>query len=253
MPPSLGERIIFSAIVCGILAIPVILMGGGIYETRRTSRIAAVASRLGLNFYHPHRMGLDLRPSDPQLLAALRGAKAAFGNLQIKNVMRAGLDASELAVFDLVCQVDKSWSAKTVAILMFSDFELPEFLLQPNNILVQLNNVTAGDVIRITHINGFDQKYVVRARCEDRVREFFDERITDFFTSHPGLKIQSLGNRLVIWTKRKRLSPSATEEFLKQLIELNEVVCRPTHPNLRHGWHTSDALCREMKSSLSVA
>ncbi len=206
----------------------VLIIGGAIYfEYRRGNSMKAAAERLGFSF-HPgqHLISEPLKRAEFDLFSQ--------GEPNIKNRMEGERDGDRISVFDF------SYPARTAGegergtplsddhqgmetrsqsvIWVQGKPALPDFDLSPSRIHDRTVAVRLG-LQRLTFDGStqFNDRYVLLARDDGRVRPLFTPEVQEYLLAHPGLVFESRGEDALFYRFGQRVDPKGVPLFLDEV------------------------------------
>ncbi len=101
---------------------------------------------------------------------------------------------------------------------------LPEFSLQPENLLHKIGGLLGYQDIDFEENPGFSGRYLLRGPQEDAIRRLFTSEVLDFFDQRPGWCVEAGGDWIVVFRRGRRVGPQDLGEFLKQAFEVCTMV-----------------------------
>ena len=173
--------------------------------------------------YYPQRIRNLMKYKD---FPIQRGNKILFE----ENVLSCYVENGKLEVSDIFLQEgamqDRSETHITVVQVSETDFQIPDFALEPEGLWSKLFEGVAGKDIDFAAYPVFSKKYYLRGENETLITSFFSEQIIHFLENREEMHIESHRNRLLIYKKRDLLESSEilyvskfAEDFLQLLLK----------------------------------
>jgi MFS superfamily sulfate permease-like transporter len=110
---------------------------------------------------------------------------------------------------------------KASFLLVELSYSIPEFILDRENFLGGLNEVTSYDDIDFSEFPDFSRRFFLGGEDPESIRTLFNQELTFFFESHQYYRVESIGNSLLI-KRRNRLS--SIQEVKSLLAFSNELM-----------------------------
>lgn len=173
--------------------------------------------------YYPQRIRNLMKYKD---FPIQRGNKILFE----ENVLSCYAENGKLEVSDIFLQEgamqDRSETHITVVQVSETDFQIPDFALEPEGLWSKLFEGVAGKDIDFAAYPVFSKKYYLRGENETLITSFFSEQIIHFLENREEMHIECHRNRLLIYKKRDLLESSEilyvskfAEDFLQLLLK----------------------------------
>jgi hypothetical protein len=200
-----------------LLAVGVALaVGIAIYLSRRFEKARQQAL---------HEAAGQLRLSfSPDGDAAFAPRLGAFGLFQeghskkLTSLMRGTVDDLEVAIFDYRYTTGGGKHShthrQTAQVLGFPGAGVPVFSLRPENVFHKIGGWFGSQDIDFDSRPEFSRAYLLRGPDEDAIRRLFTERVLAYFEAHPGLCLETDGNRLLVYRHDRRVAPEELRDFL---------------------------------------
>ncbi|MEX2215255.1 MAG: hypothetical protein WD768_14070 [Phycisphaeraceae bacterium] len=208
----------------GLLAI-LLIVWGVMRERQRDTAMQTVAGQLNFTYERDGR-ALHREPF-------MRFSLFQAGRRQrMKNLMQGKVDHSEddpnrgieVFLFDYRYVTgshrDHHNHQQTVAAFHTVGEKLPEFSLQPENVLHKIGGLLGYQDIDFEHKPIFSGRYLLRGPDEAAIRELFKDDVLDFFEKHPGWCVEAGEDWIVVFRKGRRTEPERVGEFVQEAFEL---------------------------------
>ena len=187
------------------------------YEEERVKEFAAVAKKLGLEFFPE---------GDPELLESL-GEFSLFRlgyAHKLKPLIRGRTQNLDAAIFNYRYTTGggdaSSTFQQTMICLESSSLDLPAFELRPSGFGRRLAKLFGSKHVEFQEYPSFAKKYVVRGDDEEALREFFSPEVIEQLESTEGLHVMGQGGRLVFYRPSKRLRGYELRPFLEEAFKV---------------------------------
>jgi hypothetical protein len=198
----------------------VVFFGGLIWflfflERRRSDKIQAVATRLGLTF---RRKPTE---ADKALIVGCHIANAGHGHVTSNILEAAQTDELKLILFDHVYTVGYGKSSQqykqTVTRMQSPVLNLPSFVLFPETFFSKIGKLFGGADINFPEAPVFSKKYILRGPDEAAIRSLFTPALLQFFELLPApLSIDAAGDTLFAHRTSRRAKPEEIESFIAE-------------------------------------
>jgi carbonic anhydrase len=146
------------------------------------------------------------------------------GSKKITNIMTGNMNNIPVTVFDYsyITGGYKNSRARRQSVVMFESerLRLPEFILQPQNILHKMGQVFGSKDIRFEAYLTFNKLYSLRGDDEVAIRNVFNDSVISYFERHPGLSIEAFTTRLLFYRAAKQAPPAKLESFIQESCEV---------------------------------
>lgn len=183
------------------------------FEEERAKEYAAVAEKLGLEFFPE---------GDPVLLESL-GEFSLFqlGHSQkLNHLIRGRTQNLEAAIFNYRYTTGGGNSSttfkQTMICLDSSRLDLPAFEVRPLRVGDRLAKLFGSRNVEFPEHPAFSKKYQVRGEDEEAIRELFSPEVIEHLETTDGLHLSGHGTRLVFYQPSKRLRGYELRPFLEE-------------------------------------
>lgn len=174
------------------------------FADRRTTACKTSAEALGLDFEAANMETIERETVNFQLMH--QGHSREY-----RNVTSAVTDDVTIRLFDYKFERGSGRQQKTyyqtVAMLRFSEFELPAFHAKPEGLLEQLCALVGYQDIDFDHHQAFSNAFKLTSDVEVETREFFHQSLLDFFASTPKITFESIGNSFLFYELKHSVKP----------------------------------------------
>ncbi len=187
------------------------------HERRRTETFTELAESLGLIFY-------------PQGDAKLQGLVSRFDlfkqgrDRKHSNVLVGETDEVRLAIFDYSYTVGSGKNAstyrQTVAAIVSPQLAIPSFTMRPEGFFDSIGGFLGFQDIDFDHHPEFSSSFLLKSEEEQRVREFFDIPILDYFAKHRGISVEAFADQMIFYRNNKRVKPDDVKQLLADAYEV---------------------------------
>lgn len=109
---------------------------------------------------------------------------------------------------------------KATFVLVDLDKEIPQFVLDRENILGGINEQTSYQDLDFETAPDFSRRFFLGGKKPETIRAFFNAELIFFFESHPYYRVESIGNSLLIKGKNRL---SALQEIKRLMAFTNEL------------------------------
>ena len=182
-------------------------------EKKRTEKLQAVASGMGLGF-------------TPQTHAETLGAFTGFQLFshgrakKITNLIEGEANDTQVQIFDFRYTTgggnnSHTWK-QTVITFRSSKLNLPSFSLRPETIFHKIGAMFGYQDIDFDTHPDFSRQYLLRGASEEAIRGLFHEGVLCFFDEHPGLCTEGNHDRLIFYRASKRVEPENIRTFMEE-------------------------------------
>jgi MFS superfamily sulfate permease-like transporter len=105
----------------------------------------------------------------------------------------------------------------TITAVIVSDLEMsvPNFALEPERLWTKLSELAFGHDIDFKGHPSFSEEYYLRGDNESVIRTFFHDGLLTYLESNPGIHVESHRNKLLVYGKRDKLSPTEIKSVLQ--------------------------------------
>ena len=200
--------------------IVILLVGAGVvwylarwFERQRTEEYAAVARKLGLQFWPGE---------DPALLASL-GRFSLFQqghSRKLKNIIRGQTQNVDVAIFNYRYTIGggNSSSRYRQTVIRFDSpwLALPRFELRPAHMGHRLAKLFGYRDISIPEFPAFSKKYLLRGDDEEAIRVAFHDELVLYLQKLDGLHLAGDRSQLVAFRPNKILRGYELRGFLDE-------------------------------------
>lgn len=184
------------------------------FERRRSEKIQAIASKLGLTF---RRKPTD---ADKNLIAGCSIGNAGHSRA-VTNVLEAAQSAElKITLFEYAYTIGYGKSAQrynqTVTRMQTSVLNLPAFALYPETIFSKIGKLFGGADINFPEAPVFSKKYILRGPDEAAIRALFTPTVLQFFEQRQALTVDAGGDTLFLHRSNRRVKPDELEAHIAE-------------------------------------
>lgn len=210
MLPFIIFAIVILAVIIGIYA-------SYRYEKKRTEQLTELAESLGLVFLPQGDDQLDSIRRNFQLFNQGHSRK-------VSNVLCGETDEVKLAIFDYTFTVgsgkNSSTHRQTISTIQSPDFNIPEFTMRPEGFLDSIGGMLGFQDIDFDNHPEFSNAFVLKSSQEDRVRQFFNKPVLDYFAKHSGISVEARPGHLIFFRNNRRVKPDDMKQMLADTYEV---------------------------------
>ena len=206
-------------IVGGGLVVGLVVLAAHLYERRRSEALQQAAMRLGLAFQaKDESIGMQPFASFPLFRMGR--------NRRFRNVARS--DDLWLFGYSYSTGNDKNRSThqQSVAAVRLPHAELPAFALSPEGFLARIGNALGAQDIDFEEDAEFSRRYHLRGDDEAAVRSLFTPALRQHLAMDPGWSVEGAGEWVILYRKRKRISPDDLATFAEHARRFSELIER---------------------------
>ena len=180
-------------------------------QLKRSNNLKRVADDLNISFY---------RKGDDSLYEHLKYFYlfSLSSKSKIANILHQEDRETEVAFYDFTFVIGEEVSGATeykqsVVYFCSPKLDLPQFVLQPEKKLHQFGDLQ--DINYSSHTR-FSDDYLLQGNPEESVRNLFNDQLSNFFESKPGLCVEGGANQMLIYRLNERISPNKVSKFLEE-------------------------------------
>ena len=171
--------------------------------------------------FYPQRVKSALKYKD---FPIQKGNRILFEeNVQSKYFEFGKVDVSDITLTEGVRQ-DREDTHVTVVHLSETEFQIPDFALEPEGLWSKFSELVGGKDIDFPDHPAFSQKYYLRGENEEAIRQFFTEPLLNFLENREEMHVECHKNKLLFYKKRDLLEASEIEyaiRFAEDFLEVN--------------------------------
>lgn len=210
---GINMTVIYLIIALGVVALIALGVVSIVANNKRKAALQQLALERGLTYNQE-------LPDLSSLLGGVHFEMSSVGRYQrVRNAMSGQWHGSTLKVFDLhyITGTGKNQSnhQQTGVVLAFNDMNLPDFLLQPENLFNKIAAVLGQKDINFDEDPDFSKAFQLRGADEPALRQLFSPVVREWFKNHRGICAEMQISQLLLYKKEKMLQ---AEELL-QLLE----------------------------------
>jgi hypothetical protein len=212
------------------IAAAVVAVGAGLYlayigETKRTTALFEVATRMGFSF----------EPKVSNETAATLGTFHLFerGHARKgKNLMRGKSGGADAIVLDYQYTTGGGKSSHThnQTVVLYpatgTEGRLAEFTLGPEHWWDRIGQVFGYQDIDFESSEEFSKHYLLRGPDESAIRAAFGTNVLGFFAQNQGWSVESAGGSLAVYRAEKRCKPEEFQPFLAETAAVRRALVR---------------------------
>lgn len=210
----------FSSPEFWVLLTGILVFVGGIvallmyFERRRSEKIQAIASGLGLTFRRKPTA------ADKLLITGCSIGNAGHSR-EVANILEAAQSAElKITLFEYAYTIGYGKSAQrynqTVTRMQTPVLNLPAFALYPETIFSKLGKLFGGADINFPEAPQFSKKYILRGPDEAAIRALFTPAILQYFEQRQALTVDAAGDTLFVHRSNRRVKPDELESHIAE-------------------------------------
>ena len=212
-----------------LLIIPgVVALIGGIFllvryfDKKRREALQAFAEELNLEF---HGFG------HTELHSRLRVFKLfnCGHSRKMKNVILGETDFASIAMFDYRYTTGSGKHqhvhSQTVVAIEAPDLSMPVFSLRPEHMFDWFGSVLGRQDIDFDHHPTFSQAFVLKGENEDRIRDFFDQPLLDFFAERNGIGFETQPDHFIFFRAGRAVKVDDLRNFMNEGYQVFQALC----------------------------
>ena len=147
-------------------------------------------------------------------------------NRRLKHLIQGTQEEAIVSVSDYQyttgTQKNRTTHNQTVVFIESDRFNLPNFLLIPENIFHKVGNVFGYKDIDFDSHPEFSSQYLLKGTDEESIRSLFHDGILNIYQRHPGTSTEGLDTLLIYYRKGQRFKPDQWQNLLNEAIEAYE-------------------------------
>jgi MFS superfamily sulfate permease-like transporter len=136
-----------------------------------------------------------------------------------ENLLSKYTESGKIEIADIIVSEGgrSTQEETTVTAIIVSDLEIsiPNFALEPERLWNKLSALAFGQDIDFNGHPAFSEKYYLRGDNEADIRIFFHDGLLAYLELYPGIHVESHRNKLLVYGKRDKLSPSEIKSVLQ--------------------------------------
>ena len=205
--------VLFIALFATAIVISIVL------DRKRTEAIKQLAATMGFDYReHPQTY---LPDTIWQFDLFNKGR-----NRRLKHLIQGTQEEAIVSVSDYQyttgTQKNRTTHNQTVVFIESDRFNLPNFLLIPENIFHKVGNVFGYKDIDFDSHPEFSSQYLLKGTDEESIRSLFHDGILNIYQRHPGTSTEGLDTLLIYYRKGQRFKPDQWQNLLNEAIEAYE-------------------------------
>ena len=194
-----------------------------LFKSHRREKMEGVAAEIGLQFKEKGDKGLVNLLSDFKLFKI--GHHKTIRNLLWNDSFQEDL---KVRLFDYRYTVSTGNSAhvekQTVFFIQSKQLGLPQFHLQPESFIHRIGHWLGFKDINLDNEPEFSRKYYLKGPEEELIRQTFSDPVARFLKNEKAFHAEGLNYFLIIYFKKKLVSPEEIPAFFNKCMHVFEVL-----------------------------
>ena len=205
----------FALIVLAVPVFVVVRLRTHFRDQKITEELRTLATKLGMNFLAEEKLPPEVENGNFPLFSQF--------HRDPKNVMTGNSNDANIKVFEFIERLPKNrFMIQTVA-MFESSAVFPNFSMAPENLFDRTLKLFGYQDINFSFAPQFSSSYLLQSDDEARLRGAFTPEVLTYFSKHNEYSVEADKNKLLIYTRGKRIPPEELPSFITETRKVFEL------------------------------